>query len=118
MKHITDTRAGAMSERVLTPDERADVEDVLEAAAEWHAGRLPLPAAAAVGTYGDSPAHARFLATTTTPREDARWHDLQAMLTALVKAQGYELTRQGCFSRYDLGSVGAVVHPAERRDAA
>ena len=112
MKHITE-RAGAMSARVLTPDERAIVDDVLDAAAEWRLGRMPWQDAARVHDH-----RARFLATTTTDRSDPRWHALQRLLDALTDATGYVRTRQGCFSRYELGERGVVVHVALRKDAA
>lgn len=106
-----------MSERILTPDEQDAVSDVLDAAAEWRAGRLPWTVAADIGTY-HGPARTRFLAITTTPKTDKRWHDLMALLNVLTDAAGYVRTRQGVYSRRELGDHDVPVHTAPLEDVA
>ena len=112
------TKAGAMSNRVLTPDEVDEVEYVLDAAAKWAAGRLPWQQAANVGTWHDSAARTRFLAITTTPNSDVRWHDLKRLLDVLVDASGYVRTKQGVYSSRELGEHDVAVHFVQQERAA
>lgn len=110
--HVAEAgRAGAMSARTLTPDEQDAVADVLDAAHEWRAGRLPWQAAANIGTY-HNPERTRFLAITTTPKTDSRWHDLMALLNVLVDMSGFVRTRQGVYSTRELGEHEIPVHIA------
>lgn len=92
---VTD---GPISDREVDPETRAAVEDVLDAAAAWRAGTLPLGAAIKIGG-----GYLRMVATSVTPKADPRWHDLQAMIDTLVSMQGYETTRQGVYSRREVG---------------
>ena len=101
-----------MSARVLTPDEQDAVADVLDAAHEWQAGRMPWQVAASIGAWHDSPSRTRFLAITTTPSTDPRWHALKALLDVLVDASGYVRCRQGVFSKRELGEHDVAVHIA------
>jgi|SRR5699024_10503928 len=112
------TRAGAMSDRVLTPDEQDAVSDCLDAAAEWYAGRMPWTVAAGIGTWHDSPARTRFLAITTTPKTDSRYPALIALLDVLVDASGYVRTKQGVYSRRELGEHDVPVHVAPFQEVA
>lgn len=118
--HVAEAgRAGAMSDRVLTPDEQDAVADVLDAAAEWRAGRLPWQEAASIGTY-HNPSRTRFLAITTTPKTDPRWHDLMALIDVLIDAEGFVRCTQGIYSPRELGEMDIPVHiaPWKREGAA
>ena len=116
--HVSETdRAGAMSARVLTPDQQDAVNDVLDASAEWRAGRMPWEVAASIGGW-HSPERTRALAIGTTPRTDPRWHDLMALLDVLIDASGWVRTRQGVFSRRELGERDVIVHLSQKDLAA
>ena len=116
--HVSDTgRAGTMSDRVLTPEQQTAVADCLDAAAEWHAGRLPWEIAANIGDAG-TPARTRFLAITTTPATDPRYPALRALLNVLIDASGWVRTRQGVFSRRELGEHDVIVHLSQKDLAA
>ena len=95
----------------LTPEERADVNDVLDAAAAWAAGDLPFYEAARIGRLG-SPAHTRYIAIRATPKEDPRWRDLMALFDVLIESQGYVITRQGVFTKYDIRESNEQVERA------
>ncbi len=85
--------------RSLTRDEAASVEDILDAATEWQAGRLPLGELARIGSlaYGTrpSPGYSRFVAVYTTSRRDPRRAALQAAIEEMVRREGWVSTGQG-----------------------
>ncbi len=91
--------------RALTPDEQADIADVLDAAAAWDAGDLDLNAAAHIGTllYEGHPSrsYSRAVALIRTPRADPRWHALNRMVDVLATSM-YVRTRAGLFSATEL----------------
>lgn len=90
-----------INRREVTPDERQHIEDVLDAATEVAAGRLPFYEAARIGGI-QSPAYTRMLATVTTPKSDPRWHDLMALLDVLITSQGYKICRHGIFTETEV----------------
>ncbi len=85
--------------RELSPDEVADVEDILDAAAEWQAGRLPLGELMRIGslTHGTrpSPGYSRFTALYTTSKSDTRRAALMAAIEELIRRDGWVSTGQG-----------------------
>lgn len=105
-------------QRPLNADEALAVEDALDAAAEWAAGRLPWQEAARQGAMGyrhwqgrmiESTGYGRFVALLVTPHDDPRWQPLARLCDLLSRQQGYVMTTQGTFSREELGEAGAVV---------
>lgn len=73
----------------LTENDRADIQDILDAATEWANGRMPIQTFMLFGSienpHGRSPGvWSRFLAVRTTPRSDPRFHDLIAAISALI----------------------------------
>jgi len=100
---MSDTNV--MSRRVLTPDQRERVERVLDAAASWRSGGMSLFAAAKVEN-----GHVRFLARMCTPSEDPRRQDLEAMVSRLIRSEGFEITTQGVYPRSELGVRDVVLH--------
>lgn len=98
----TSTRRDLISNRELTPDERACVEDVLDAAAAWATGDLPYYEAANIGALEwrgkRSPGYTRNIALKCTPKTDGRWHALYALITDLIGRSGYLVTGHGCFA--------------------
>jgi hypothetical protein len=87
----------------MTFDDHMTVDEVLDAAVEWEAGRLPTAQAAIVGTIErngqPSAPYSRFIAIATTPKEDKRWQSLYNLVTHLDQLQGAVHTRQGRFYR-------------------
>lgn len=119
--------------RVLTPEDRAVIEDILDMAAEWAAGRMRWQAVASAGTLdwngAPSVAYARFVALRVTPRTiydedgniiggDHRWANLQALIDVLVRAEGFTVTRQGVYSSWELREHADAVERAKREQAA
>lgn len=92
-------------QRLLTTDERAEVDDILDAAAEWQAGRMDWRAVAGLGRLeingAPSESYSRFVAVAMTPPGDPRRAALLAFLDVLVRAEGYIATRQGTFTRHE-----------------
>lgn len=91
----------------LTPEQQASVDDVLDAAAAWAAGHLPFYEAAAIGTIEDangtpSPAYTRYVATIRTLSDDPRRKNLMDLLDVLIEAQGYVMTRQGVYTKFEI----------------
>lgn len=91
----------------LTPDELDTINDVLDAAQAFADGALPFYEAAAIGTLADwrgvvSPAYTRYVAMTRTPKNDPRKGALLRLLDALVSAEGYVITRQGVYQRWEI----------------
>ena len=108
--------------RALTPDEAADVNDCLDAAAEWAAGRLPWQAAANVGTIlcegRPSSGYSRFIAFLLTPKSDPRRRCLDALGTYLDTQQGLRVTPRGTFSQRDINELHESEHIMRGRAAA
>lgn len=101
---MTFTTAGAAlgMGRPIPPEWAFDIEDVLDAAEAWQAGRLTLSVAANIGTvaYRDqpSPRYTRYLAIIHTALDDPRRPALMAMLERIVRAN-HTVTKQGMFTR-------------------
>lgn len=97
--------------RVLDDWERDTIEAVLESASEWDAGRLSLNDAAHCGVLEyqgpndpaplPSPRYSRFIAATTTPRTDPRWHALDRLVRTVVAKQMI-VTQQGVYESHEL----------------
>jgi hypothetical protein len=100
--------------RALTPDEQLDVNDVLDAAQDWQAGKLPWEAAANVGTIlcegRPSSGYSRFIALLLTPKTDPRRRGLEALGRHLDTQQGLRVTPRGTFSQRDINEL----HESER----
>lgn len=95
--------------REVTEEQALAAEDVLDAAAEWDAGRLPLDLAKGVGgavnlrTGLDSPGWTRALAEAyTRGTDDPRRGALLRMLDAILAHPNRVVTRQGVFHRRDI----------------
>jgi hypothetical protein len=110
-------KAGVIT-RPLTEDEKWARDDILNAAVEWHDGRMtlgmfatvgPVPAWNSKGQRYDSVGWGRALALFSTPHDDPRWHALNAAINALVEAQDVTVTRQGVFDRAELVAHGVTV---------
>lgn len=105
--------AGPMSPRVLTPEESAEVNDVLDAAHAFANGEMPWHAAASIGD-----GRLRGLATVTTDRHDPRWTSLMRLLDVLIDASGHVRTNHGIYSNRQLGEYDVAVHIHPREDHA
>lgn len=87
--------------RVLPPEDVAAAEDILDAAAAWAAGALPIGEAAAVGAMGFgvppvfSAGRGRFVARWATPPDDPRLPCLAALIDALGERSGAPLDALG-----------------------
>ncbi len=107
--------------RALNPDEAADVNDVLDAAQDWDAGKLPWQAAANVGTIlcngRPSSGYSRFIAFLLTPKTDPRRRCLDALGTHLDTQQGLRVTPRGTFSQRDINELHESEHIMRRRAA-
>lgn len=103
----------AGGKRALTPDETAEANDVLDAAAEWAAGRMPWEVAAQVGTIENngrpSPSSTRFIATVLVSPLDPRRPHLKALIDHLLVMQGLTVTEGGIYTQRDLNEL----HDAE-----
>lgn len=88
--------------RELTAEERACVEDILDAAAEWGRGRMSLGAFARTGWMangdGGGCGYGRFVAVRVTPADDPRRVALLREIDEMVRLEGWVITRQGLFS--------------------
>lgn len=94
--------------RTLDPWEERDLADVMDAAYEWQAGRLPLSEFARVGMIRDSPAYTRYLCMLRATPEHRRV--LAAAIDALIAADPrLKVTDQGVFNRWDLLDAGLPV---------
>lgn len=100
----------------LGDDEKLQIDDVLEAAGEWSAKRLPIHEFSKIGGIlsngKPSAGYTRMLAFVTTPRTDPRWDDLRRAINALLVFQGFVVTTAGVWSREDLATDNFVVHSA------
>lgn len=88
--------------RELDPWERADIADVLEAAAEWEAGRLPLAELRRIGHIEwqgqPSSGYTRFVALGAAgPRSTAGQTLLRAIEAIVEGDRAIRLTDQGAF---------------------
>jgi hypothetical protein len=95
------------------PDIAADCADILDAAAEWMAGTLPLDALMRLGTIEDhhgrpSPRYSRWVAMCTAERSDPRRRALLAALDRVVAAQVI-VTRQGVLTPDEMHQHDAAV---------
>lgn len=108
--------------RVLTPEDRAVIEDILDMAAEWAAGRMRWQAVASAGTLdwngAPSVAYARFVALRVTPPSDPRRESLLALIDVLVRAEGFTISSQGVYSSWELREHADAVERAKREQAA
>lgn len=95
-------------------DQQMEVEDVLDAAAEWQAGRLPTTEAAKIGGIS-TPGYTRFKAITTTPVTDPRWSALHALVSHLDDLSGGKMTRQGRFNRFEFDQARRATDDQLRR---
>ena len=91
----------------LTFEDRVAIEDVLDAAAAWQRGEMPWHVAAAVGTLRDwrgepLPSYSRHVAYRVTPRADARWQALDALIDVIIRAQGFMVTAHGLFTASEI----------------
>lgn len=95
-------------ERILTPDEQAQVDAVLDAAAMEH------PDADTTGSLlwdgKPSPAYTRFVAVRVTPKSDPRRAALLTLINRLITESGYVRTEQGVFTPEDLGEHDVALH--------
>jgi len=104
-KHMDDRRE--TDRRDLTPEEQATIEDVLDAAQAFADGDVPFYEAASIGTLTDwkgivSPSYTRYVALVRTPKNDPRTKALRQLLDTLVEAEGWVVTRQGVFGRWEI----------------
>ena len=100
----------------------ADCEDILDAAAEWMAGRMDLNALLHLGTIEDhhgrpSPRYSRWVAMCTAERSDPRRRALLAALDRVVAAQ-VVITKQGVFEQYEIHQHDAAVRYVNDHDRA
>lgn len=119
MESLAHAIQTAFANRDWTPEERQAMEDVLDAAAEWRAGRLPLKEAARFGEIADrsgvtcTAARTQYRAMLATPLEDPRRPALRALLDTLVARQpGVVLTSKGVFDRDEIYARGVTVNDA------
>lgn len=119
---VAEAVKGTVVKRELTRDEKDAVADILDAAAEWRRGALPLDAFALVGKLPawnaagrrcESAGYGRALALMATPQSDPRWRALRAAIEALVRRQDVVVTRQGVFDRSELEEHGVTVRGDE-----
>lgn len=93
--------------RELSPEELDSIQDCLDAAVEWDAGRMPLNTAAHVGTVlthdgHPSRSYSRHVASLWAWRaKDPRWKALDRMVNVLSTAM-YVPTNQGLFTSADM----------------
>ncbi len=97
--------------RALQDWERDTIEDTLDAAQAWADGGLDLNTAAHTGVLEyqgpndpaphPSPRYSRFIAATTTPRTDPRWHALDRLVRTIVAKQMI-VTNQGVYESAEL----------------
>ena len=109
----------------LSPDHQVCVEDVLDAAMEWHDGRMPWHVAANVGdierktlagTMHRSTPWTRAVALRHTERSDPRWHALFALCGEINRMTGCIETRQGTFTQAELDDLHEHHQRARRFD--
>lgn len=110
--------AGAVRNLVRQPnyDEEVAIQYVLDAALEWHEGRLPYLEAVKIGAIAapksrngvvvESTAYARWLAIFLTPRTDPRWFALYELTGKIERESGAIKTKHGTFDARDVARSG------------
>lgn len=93
--------------RILTEDERLAIEDALDAAVDWEAGRLPFEEAIKIGTVPNargnpSPEWTRALAFRNVPASDPRKESLYKLSETGSRMAGKIETSHGWFTRQEL----------------
>lgn len=95
----------------LTPNDRADIEDVLEAAVAWMTDALPIEAFANVGTIASpvsgrpSSGYTRHVAVIVTDPTEPRRRVLFDAIEELIRFQGLRITSHGVFQADELHGV-------------
>ena len=107
----------------LSDADKVEFDDVLDAATEFCAHRLPIHEFARIGgiasqaTGRPSPGYTRFLALMTAPPTDPRRAALRQAINAVLVFQGLVVTTAGVWTPEDLGAENALgpirVHPAK-----
>lgn len=104
----------------MTDEDKASVEDVLDAALECDEGRMPLYAFAQLGTVQPvwrvtpSASYTRMLAMMTSRHDDPRRRALRRCLDRLLIEQGNILTTHGLFVPGDLPPDVPVIGSYQR----
>ena len=88
----------------MSDEQKADVEDVLDAAEHFAAGALPVHEFAKL-----SSGRMRFEALMAAPVDDPRRHSLLRAVDAVLRFQGFVLCQNGVFTPQELGELGIVV---------
>lgn len=107
---VLDRAFPALPDR-LTAEDWTDVADVLDAAAEWNAGRLPLEAFAKVGTMlspftgRPSAQYTRYVAARVTIADKPRLAPLLRALDALVRFNGYVILASGVYEPTEIADI-------------
>jgi hypothetical protein len=121
---ITGAMAALMPDqgrRQLSDEERFEVELVLDAAADWQAGRLAWQDAARVGELlrGGRPsaAYTRFVAAQVAARSDWRRAALLALQEHLDRMQGLIVDARGTMTRAEWHEIAEAQRLMERMAA-
>lgn len=91
--------------RTLDDESKVEIHDVLDAAADFVAGLMPIHTFAKIGgipssTNGKpSPGYTRFMALMTTPTDDPRRAALLTAIDAVLSFQGVMLWERGIYER-------------------
>ena len=118
MNGLADAITQLVITRPLTDDDRATIQDILDAASEWNAGRLPFYAFMRAGTLlgydrnnrrYESAGYARAVALVTTAPSDPRRACLLRAIEELCRLQDVVRTRHGTFTRESLHEHGVTV---------
>ncbi len=108
LDRMADTR-----HQTLTDDDKAEIEDVLDAAQDYAGGRLPANAFAAIGGMlgprngRPCPEYTRFVALQSTPLNDPRRADLLRAIDDVLRLQGLVIlsSTAGVWSHEDLAGM-------------
>lgn len=98
----------------MTPDDWAEVGDVLDAAHAWDTGGLPLEAFARIGTMLSpatgraSAGYTRHVAARVTRPDDPRRAALRRAFDALLDVQGLVITTTGVYDKADIVNIPVV----------
>lgn len=121
---LGDAIQNAFANREWSKDERDSINDVLDAAADFTAFRLPLAEALKVGAlpsddgFRSTPAFGRVRAVLAASLTDPRRRALLDLLDIVIGAQAGVATNQGYFSLDDLRSSGITVRNRPKAHAA